>query len=324
MNSRVKSILSLLLLPAIILAACGVAAAAAQERPIIVCTTNVLGSIVNELVGDQADVVILAQPSICPADYDMKPGDIYAVSRAKILFYHGIRGEYWLEKLLNESGNRDLKLVKIYGDWNTPEGAKRYIRWVAGNLSEALGLNLGSKPDTMIESVDEVAEEVMAEAQSLRASDMNVICMSWQTPFVKWVGFNVVAEYGPPETLSAGFVANLTSTAREEGAALIIDNLQVGVDFGAELAPEVGAAHAVLTNFPGAIPGTGSLANMLKYNAEQLFEEARAWRAAQTMSAQVESLRGQLAVFQAAASIAVVAAVVEAVWLYSAKKRGKS
>ena len=54
---------------------------------VIVCTTNVLGSIVKQYVGNQTEVVVLAQPGLCPADYDMKPSDIEAVSRARVLFY---------------------------------------------------------------------------------------------------------------------------------------------------------------------------------------------------------------------------------------------
>jgi ABC-type Zn uptake system ZnuABC Zn-binding protein ZnuA len=294
---------------------------ASQEKPIIVCTTNVLGSIVKEFIGDEVDVVVLAQPGICPADYDMKPSDVYAVSKAKVLFYHGIKGEHWLETLIATSGNKDLKLVKISGDWNTPEGAKQYITWIGRNISEVLGIDLSYKINAMVASVDTVAREIKSEAENLGTKNINVVCMSWQKPFVKWMGYNVIAEYGPPEMLSAGQVANLTETAKKAKAILIIDNLQVGVDFGARLASEVGAAHVVLTNFPGAIPRTGNLTQMLNYNAKQLFEGTRTWQTTQSLKEKVEHVESQLAVFQAIASIAIIIAAVEAVWLYMERKK---
>lgn len=292
-----------------------------QEKPIIVCTTNVLGSIVKEFVGDEVDVVVLAQPGICPADYDIKPSDVYAISKAKVLFYHGIKGEHWLEKMIAASGNKDLKLVKISGDWNTPEGAKQYITWIGRNISETLGMDLDYKTNAMVASVDALAREIRSEAENQGVRNINVVCMRWQKPFVKWMGFNVIAEYGPPETLSAGEVANLTETAKKAKAMLIIDNLQVGVDFGERLASEVGAAHVVLTNFPGAIPGTGNLTQMLKYNAEQLFEGIRTWRTAQSLKGEIERVAGQLAVYQAIAGIAIIIAVVEGIWLYMERKK---
>jgi zinc/manganese transport system substrate-binding protein/zinc transport system substrate-binding protein len=295
-----------------------------DAEPIIVCTTNVLGSLVQELAGRNVSVMVLAQPGICPADYDMKPSDVYAVSNAKLLFCHDIPGEFWLQSLIEASGNVDLTKVKIPGVYNTPEGAKRCIRWVGGNLSTVLSINLDTKVNAMIADVDATANAIQSEAQGLNVTAVKVACMKWQKAFVAWVGFNVVAEYNPPETLSASDITNLIDTARSEGAALIIDNLQVGVDFGAQVASEVGAMHVVLTNFPGAIPGTGNLTQMFSYNAEQLFEGTRAWRNTRELRGEMESLRNQLTIFQAMTSVAIIAAVAEAIWLYVGRKRTRA
>jgi len=297
------------------------------EKPIIVCTTNVLGSLVEDFVGDQADVVVLSQPGICPADYDMKPSDVYAVSKAEVLFYHGIQGESWLDNLIDASGNKNLTMVKIYGDWNTHEGAEQYIRWTGGNLSDVfsnvLSIDFNATINSMLATIDTVAEEIQDEADALNVTSFKVVCMKWQSPFVRWVGFDIVGEYGPPEMLSAGFVANLTATAKSEEVALVIDNLQVDVDFGAILASEVGAVHVVLTNFPGAVPNTGNLAEMLAYNAEQLFDGIRTFGENMELKGQIDSLNGQLAIFQSATAIVVIIAVVEAVWLYTRRRKPK-
>ena len=289
------------------------------EKPIIVCTTNVLGSIVKELVGEEADVIVLVNPGLCPADYDMKPSDIYALSRAKIFFYHGIPGEKpWLQSLIEAAGNENLTQVKVSGIYNTPEGAKNYIRVIGGNLSQALSIDLSGKIEQMIAEIEEAANEIANEAQSLGVSNVNVICMKWQKPFVEWVGFNVIAVYNPPETLSASDIANLIDTARTNHAALIIDNLQVSAEFGASVASEVGAVHVVLTNFPGAIPGTENLAQMFRYNAKQLFEGLRRWQTIEGMKALVsenENLKNQLTLYQSLSAVVAVIAVVEFVLL---------
>ena len=61
----------------------------AGEKPLVVCSTTVLGSIVQELAGDSVDVQVIASPSICPGHYDVKPSDVYAVGEADLIFYHG-------------------------------------------------------------------------------------------------------------------------------------------------------------------------------------------------------------------------------------------
>jgi len=296
-----------------------------SEKPIVVCTTNVLGSLVEEFMGDEAEIVVLVRPGLCPADYDIKPSDIYAVSKAKILFYHDIPGEKpWLQNLINAAGNENLTLVKVPGAYNTPEGAKQCINMVGGNLSKALTINLTAKILAMLADVDTAASEIRSEAQALDVGTVKVICMKWQRTFIEWVGFQVVADYNPPETLSAADITALVETARREGAVLIVDNLQISVEFGAGIASEVGAVHVVLTNFPGAIPGTGNLTQMFRYNAEHLFDGLRTWKSTKALRAEMENLKNQLTTFQATTSVAVIVAVVEAVWLYIGRKSVKS
>ena len=292
-----------------------------DAKPIMVCTTNVLGSLVQEFLGENVSVVVLAQPGICPADYDMKPSDVYAVSHARLLFCHDIPGEFWLQGLIDASGNTNLTKVKIPGVYNTPEGARRCIRWVGGNLSIALSMDLDVKINAMVADVDATANAIQSEAQGLNVTAVKVVCMKWQETFVKWVGFNVVATYNPPETLSAGDVTTLVETAQKEGVALIIDNLQISTEFGAGIASQVGAVHVVLTNFPGAIPRTGNLTQMFRYNAEQLLEGTRTWRNTRELRGEMENLRNLLTIFQAVVSTAIIVAVVEAVWLYMGRKR---
>jgi len=291
------------------------------EKPIIVCTTSAVGNIVEEFLGDTADVVVLVQPGLCPADFDMKPSHVHAVSNAEILFKQNIQGEFWLEGLIEAAGNPELTQVAIPGAYNTPQGAKNYINWVGGNLSQLLDIDLDSKISEMLTDVDDVSSWMASQAETLEASNVKVICMKWLQTFIESVGFNVVATYNPPETLSTGDITALLETAQTEGVALVVDNLQIDVEFGAEIASEVGAEHVVLTNFPGAIPGTENLPKMFRYNAEQLFNSTVTWRSTSTLRAEREDLKNQVTIFQITTSLAVVVAAVEAVLLYVRRKK---
>jgi ABC-type Zn uptake system ZnuABC Zn-binding protein ZnuA len=336
-NRATLFLAALLILSAILIEGNARLAAAAEEveKPIVVCTTNVLGSIIKEIAGEDVDVHVLVNPSLCPADYDMKPSDVYALSNAKILFYHDIPGEKpWLRNLIEAAGNEDLIEVKVPGTYNTPAGAKSCIRIIGGNLSRVLSKDFSGKISSMLNAVDAVAEEIKSEAQSLGVGNFSVICMNWQKTFVEWVGFKVVATYNPPETLSASDIKQLIDKARNESVALIIDNLQVSAEFGAPIASEVGAVHIVLTNFPGAIPGTGNLTQMFRYNAKQLFDGLKRWKAmkvlemevkelAESLRAETESLRNQLSAFQAATFVAATVAAVEFILLLAKRKSAK-
>lgn len=327
------SILSLLFMSA--------AQAQETEKPIIVCTTSAVGSVVEAYVGDTADVLVLVQPGLCPADFDLKPGYVDAVSKATILFKQNIQGEFWLDGLLEAAANEDMTIVSIPGVYNTPQGAKNYIRGVGGNLSQILGIDLEAQMNQMLDEVDAVSDWMATQAQTYDSSNVKVICMGWLKTFIESAGFNVVATFNPPETLSAGDITALLETAQTEGVALIVDNLQIDTEFGAGIASEVGAQHLVLTNFPGAIPNTETLPKMLQYNAEQLFNGTATWQTSSNVEAEIEALtnqvtalqettadlqaqtddlNNQVSLFQIVAALAVIVALAEAVMLIAKRK----
>ena len=309
-----------LMLPLLLFSATATEAQAA-DKPIIVCTTSAVGNIVEECLGDTADVLVLVQPGLCPADFDMKPGYIDAVSKAQILFKQNIQGEFWLDGLLEAAGNPDLTVVAIPGVYNTPAGAKNYIRGVGGNLSTILDIDLGSKISEMVNDVDEVSSLMASQAATLDASNVKVICMGWLQTFIESAGFTVVATFNPPETLSAGDITSLLETAQSEDVALVVDNLQIDTEFGAGIASQVGAEHVVLTNFPGAIPSTETLAEMLRYNAEQLFNGTIIWQSTSTLRAERGTLQNQVTIFQITTSMAVIVILVEALLLCAKRKK---
>jgi ABC-type Zn uptake system ZnuABC Zn-binding protein ZnuA len=294
---------------------------AQTEKPVIICTTSAVGSVVEAYLGDTADILVLVQPGLCPADFDMKPGYIEAVSKAQILFKQDIQGEFWLDGLLTAAGNSDLTVVAIPGVYNTPAGARSYIQGVGGNLSEILDLDLNAEMVEMLSEVDEVSSMMANQATILDASNVKVICMGWLKTFTESAGFTVVATFNPPETLSAGDITTLIETAQSEGVALVVDNLQIDTEFGAGIAAQVGAEHVVLTNFPGAVPNTDTLQEMLQYNAEQLFNGTVTWKATSMLKSEKVDLQNQVAMYQIAAAVVAVVAFVEAVMLYARRRK---
>ena len=312
-----------MLLPILFLSVIVIDAQAVTEKPVIICTTSAVGSVVETCLGDTVDVLLLVQPGLCPADFDMKPGYVDAVSKAQILFKQNIQGEFWLDGLLEAAGNPDLTVVAIPGVYNTPEGAKNYIRGVGENLSQILGVNLDSKISEMLNEIDAVSGWITSQTGMLQVSNVKVICMAWLRTFIESAGFNVVATYNPPETLSAGDITALLETARTEDVALIVDNLQIDTEFGEGIASQVGAEHLVLTNFPGAIPKTETLSTMLRYNAEQLFNGTVTWQSTSTLRAEREDLANQVTIYQITTSLALVIVAIEAILLYVERKRNK-
>jgi len=249
-----------------------------SSRPIVVTTTTVLGSIVGDLAGDLVDVEVVASPAVCPAHYDVKPSDIEKIRMAGLVLAHGM--EPWVDSLVAAAGGA-VPVAKVGGGWGTPQQLKRLYSSVAQALEEYLGLDLGDRLSKCLSAIDSVESTLKNMARDYGFEGVPVVSMAWQKPFVEFLGFKVVASYGPPETVTQKLYIDVIANATLYGAVLVIDNLQSGTDLGESIAKEIGAVHVALSNFPGVSPETSNMTGLMLYNAKIL---ARALGEAQARS----------------------------------------
>lgn len=254
---------------------------APAEKPLIIATTAVLGDLAEQIGKDQIDVYMIVPSGMCPAHYDVRPSDIMAIRKASLIIQHGV--EPWLDGLIKAAEDTKAKRIRLKGPWNVPEGGIEKIKGIAQALVEISPQNgdyFRKNAESLQADVEKLAQELKQAAENAKVGETNVITMEWQREFVEWLGFHVVATYPPPERISMKQAAELMTKGKEVGVAMVIDNLQSGTDFGARLAYELGAVHVVLTNFPGALPGTKGYLQMLSYNANQLLNAKKIYQGA--------------------------------------------
>jgi len=147
--------------------------------------------------------------------------------------------------------------------------------------------------------------------------------MAWQKPFSEWIGLEVVEIYQPPETLSVQTVQNLVVEGKDEKIAFVIDNLQSGTALGAQLADEIGGRHIVFSNFPEAIPGTDTIAEMIQYNADELFSSIKQAqnesKEITQLKSDISSISNQLVIFQGISVILLLITIALGAMLYKRK-----
>ncbi|RLF74991.1 hypothetical protein DRN51_04920 [Thermococci archaeon] len=311
---KVKIFFGMILVALVLISPNVVLASSDDGKPLVVVSTTVLESIVKDLAGDQVDILVLVSPSVCPGHYDVRPSDVWAVSNAKLILYHGI--EPWVEKLV-EASNSKADVVKVSGPWNTPDALKERYQDVAKILEEKLGISVQERLSEKLKEINEVSEELKAKAEAYNFNDVNVIVMKWQKPFVEWLGFNVVASYPPPEKLSTKDIVELEKKAREENVLLVIDNLQSGVSFGQNLASHVGAVHVTLTNFPGNAPNVNTVLDVMRYNTENLIIAVKTAKEIQEKNA----LKEKLSTYKTLAIVGISLVVIEALVIIFIRRR---
>jgi hypothetical protein len=237
----------------------------------VVSTHAVLGEFAQIVVGNEIEIVTIIPPGFCPSHYDLSPRDVAAVLDASMILYSGF--EPWIETLSGAVAG-GAALVQLPGPWATPEAAIERVETIRDLLGErfpTLVDGFAANADAYIEELRSLGDALQDRAESVGVSGIPVVCMEWQADFVSWLGFDVSVTYGLTEGLSLQDLVILAAAGRDAGAQLVIDNLQSGVDFGAKLAREIGAIHVVLSNFPGAMPYTATVIDLLRRNAESLF-----------------------------------------------------
>ncbi len=244
-----------------------------ESKPIVVTTTSVLASIVRDLAGDYVDVQYIVSPSMCPGHYDVKPSDIELIREASLILAHGMEWRGWLRELINsanQTGDLHVPIYNVTGSWNTPPALSSMYSRVASIIDKELGIDTGDKLDKCLAAINKTDEELSEIAKENNFNGTPVVVMAWQSAFVSYLGFKIVATYGPPEFLSPSDIVNIEENATEFGAVLVIDNLHSGVSVGEKIANDVGVVHVVLINFPEVVPGINNVTEMMLYNAHLL------------------------------------------------------
>ena len=99
--SLIQNLTKLVAIVAFILYA---SASLAEDRIKIVASFSILGDMVEQVVGDLADVTTIVGPDADAHVYQPSVADVRAVADADIIFVNGLGFETWSDTLISESG----------------------------------------------------------------------------------------------------------------------------------------------------------------------------------------------------------------------------
>lgn len=156
-------------------------APAAGDRPLVVVTTNILGDVVGELVGDQVEVMTLMRPNADPHSFEISAQEAARLRTADLLVSNGLGLEEGLQQHVDAAAAEGVPTVEA-GDLITPlayadgdaEGLDDPHLWtdptrmvdVVAGLTDSLEAALGDELDT-----GELAASSAAYTAELRALD---------------------------------------------------------------------------------------------------------------------------------------------------------
>ncbi|MDO4791509.1 MAG: zinc ABC transporter substrate-binding protein AztC [Buchananella hordeovulneris] len=145
---------------ALALSACATSGSSAEgDRPSVVVTTNILGDVVSQVVGDQAEVTVLMPPNADPHAFGVSAQEALKMQQADLLVYNGQGLEEDLIKHVDAAGKEGVTLFAAtdYVDlldystadasgpdphfWTDPTQMIKVVEALKGELSKVEGID---------------------------------------------------------------------------------------------------------------------------------------------------------------------------------------
>ncbi len=242
-----------------------------EDAPNLMTTTSVLSSIAEDIAGEKVKVTTLVPAGSCPGHFDVKVQHLRLIEESGMLLAHGF--EAYLPDIRRSVGNPAFNpsLIQIRESWLTKPGMTSLYNQVAEELISrfpSLEQSITAELKKARKKIEDMGDDVRQTARELNTSEIKVICNSHLRGFMDYAGFDVVATYGRREDLSPTGITNIIGVGKEEGARIVIDNMQAGADTGKVFSEELGVPHVAISNFPGALTGADTLYETLLLNLE--------------------------------------------------------
>jgi zinc/manganese transport system substrate-binding protein len=146
----------------VVLVAC---APTASNAPTVVVTTNILGDVVDELIGDQVQVVTLMKPNADPHSFEISAQEAALLRRADLLVSNGLGLEEGLQQHLDAASAGDVPSF-VAGD------AIDVLDYREGDASGTPDSHFWTDPGRMIDVVDAL-EPVLAEVEGVDRDELD-------------------------------------------------------------------------------------------------------------------------------------------------------
>lgn len=242
----------------------------------IVTGTSAIYSAVKEFVDESHITGIVVPPNLCPGHFDLKPSDIEKFAKGNLIILHEWQRDLpaikSLLKATSQHSDKRILWIPLQGSWMVPENYLKGLKTIGEMLVKENIISNDLYRNTLEKREKEILEfsnKAKEKLKSLEVGKINVISSNFQSQFLKWLGFNVIAEYPRAEEITIKLWGELLKLGQEKNVRLVVENLQSGeIQTVKSLAREIDAKSVVLSNFPLAYPEERSWEDSVLHNIE--------------------------------------------------------
>lgn len=272
-------ILPALFLSLVLLAAVGCQPSGTSDPKCRIATaTSYLESAALEVMGEDCNVLRLAEPGTCPGHFDIRPSQAADLRRCRTLLRFDFQSS--LDRVLEDDGtNRPLVVaVAIRDGLCRPDSYLSACRQIADALvarRELEQTNAQARLQLVAARLDELSQQATNRVTRAGLREVPVIASVHQKDFCEWLGLKVVATFRGADTASVAEIDDAISAGKLAEVKLVIANLPEGRRTADALAERLGARVAVFGNFPALEHGRVSFDDLVAGNVDALLSAAQ-------------------------------------------------
>jgi zinc/manganese transport system substrate-binding protein len=159
----------------------------ADDRPLIVVTTNILGDVVENVVGDEAEVLTLMRPNADPHSFEISAREASTILNADLIISNGLGLEEGLQQHLDGASEKGVPILAAGDvidvlDYSTEVGAENDA--VGADDGENVGApdpHFWTDPARMLDVVDAVAASVNSHVDGVDTSVIDAQAADYAT-----------------------------------------------------------------------------------------------------------------------------------------------
>ncbi len=276
--------------------------ALAAEAINVVVTMPVLKDFAEQVGGSHVRVTSLMTGYENEHTYSPKPSDLIAVRKAQVFIEIGVGLEVWVGSLVRNAGNPKLLVVTtskgiglvrdhpgheesvtparedVQGGnphvWLDPESAATMLRHITEAFIKVDPAHAGEYRNNQavyLRQLDRARADLTERLSTVRDRRVIVHHPAWPY-FARRFGLHIAGtiQTQPGAEPSAHHLQALITKIRKDRIRVIVSEPQLNQKIPELLANETGARVVKLTTLPGALPGTETYLDMLRYNVLQL------------------------------------------------------
>jgi zinc transport system substrate-binding protein len=236
-----------------------------------------LDAVVRELVGEDIPFISLAEPGMCPGHFDLRPSQVRAAQRCRLLFRFDFQKS--LDARLSSAGDRSphVAVVQVTGGLCEPQSFVEAGRQVAEALVGEGLLTRAEADERLAAAAQRMADLSTWARQQIAAGgleDVPVMTSRHQEAFCRSLGLRVVATFPAADISVPSEINDAVQEGQKSAIQYIIANLPEGRQAADALADRLAAQVVVLGNFPDG-QGSDSFDRLVRDNVTSLVKAAQ-------------------------------------------------